>query len=265
MKSLNKTIIGIEKIHELELGILEEIDRICKKNDITYYLQAGSVLGAIRHNGFIPWDTDADVIIPANKYLKFEEECRNNLNKRFKVYTCQDKEHPVYFMRMSLSGQEPLCAYVDIFILAGVPSGVDEQKQFIRKSYILNLLRTLRFVSVNKKDSFFKNSSRIIFRFLSRLIPIRLINNLFFKHCLNVPFDKAEYVMNPCGKYGVRNLFKKEIYGVPQIVKFEHLLLPIPNKFEPYLIQYYKDYMKFPPQSIIEKGLNYKSIYINHE
>lgn len=252
--------IGIEEIHDLELGILKEIDRICAGNSIRYYLQAGSVLGAIRHGGFIPWDEDADIIIPINQYKAFEEACKRELDKKYKLFTCKDKDNSVYFMRMSLAGQNQLCAYVDIFILAGVPSEKEEQAKFMKTSKRYNQLRLLRFVSPKKGDSVIKNLGRIIVKPLARCIPLSILNRQFFKHCETVPYEKAEYVMNPCGKYGAKNLFKKEVYGTPQIVKFESIEMPIPADYEPYLRQYYKDYMKYPAQNIIEEGLNHKVV-----
>lgn len=252
--------IGIEEIHNLELGILKEIDRICSDYNIRYYLQAGSVLGAIRHGGFIPWDEDADIIIPINQYKKFEEACKVELGKNYKLFTCEDRDNSVYFMRMSLAGQNQLCAYVDIFILAGVPSDKKGQAKFMQKSKRYNQLRLLRFVSPKTGDSVIKNLGRIIVKPLARCIPLSLLNKRFFKHCETVPYEKAEYVMNPCGKYGIKNLFKKEVYGTPQIVKFEGIEMPIPSDYEPYLRQYYKDYMKYPPQKIIDEGLNHRVI-----
>ena len=252
--------IGIEEIHKLELNMLMEINRICSKNHIRYYLQAGSVLGAIRHGGFIPWDEDADIIIPIDQYGTFEDACRRELNKKYKLFTCKDKDSSVYFMRMSLTGQNQLCAYVDIFILTGVPSKKEEQAKFMKKSKRFNQLRLLRFVTPQKGDSFVKNLGRIIVKPLARCIPLSLINRMFFKHCEMVPYEKAEYVMNPCGKYGAKNLFKKEVYGTPRLISFESIDLPIPSDYDPYLKQYYNDYMKYPNQKVIDEGLNHKVI-----
>lgn len=74
------------KLRELQLfmlDILKELDRICKKHDIQYFLAYGSCLGAIRHNGFIPWDDDVDICMKMDDYFKFMEVCKTELSDRF--------------------------------------------------------------------------------------------------------------------------------------------------------------------------------------
>ena len=76
-------IENIKEMQKIELEMLLEVDRICKKFNIRYFLIAGTLLGAIRHKGFIPWDDDIDIIIPLNDYIKFCKVAEKELNKNY--------------------------------------------------------------------------------------------------------------------------------------------------------------------------------------
>ena len=67
----------LRKLQMIELELLEEVDRICRKHGIQYYITDGTLLGAVRHGGFIPWDDDADVTMLRGEYEKFRRACRN--------------------------------------------------------------------------------------------------------------------------------------------------------------------------------------------
>ncbi len=74
--------LTLDEIKSIELDILVEFDAFCKKNNLKYFLSSGTLLGAVRHNGFIPWDDDIDVCMPRKDYEKFYELTRYNPVKK---------------------------------------------------------------------------------------------------------------------------------------------------------------------------------------
>lgn len=110
--------------------ILNEIDRICRKNDILYFLMYGTLLGAVRHNGFIPWDDDADIVMTRDNFKKFMEVCKSQLGEEYQLVSYQlDSDYGYTFAKLRLKGTTYILAsevsrhgkhagfFVDIIIL----------------------------------------------------------------------------------------------------------------------------------------------------
>ncbi|MDO5085759.1 MAG: LicD family protein, partial [Erysipelotrichaceae bacterium] len=88
--------IYVHDVHKVLLKMLEDIDAICKKHHIPYFLNGGSALGAIRHKGFIPWDDDADIAMMHEDYVKFIDVLKQDLSSEY-IFQCFDthKEYNV--------------------------------------------------------------------------------------------------------------------------------------------------------------------------
>lgn len=252
--------IDIENQKKIMVQILEYFDSICRENDIDYSLIGGSLIGAIRHKGIIPWDDDIDVILTYDNYKKVIEILKKNSDKKYKILdsdTCSDYflpfpklidtstyvEEPLFFHQIKEYG-----IFIDIFCYFNIPNDSKLQYQTIRKIKFLNgLLARKRFklkeVGIKK---YFMNLFRNIFTtIIGRKKIITKLNNLYEK-CSN---DNSEYVVSNWPIYPMDN----EIQRSKNITKyintsFENINVKIFKNYDAILKTTFGDYMKLPPK-----------------
>jgi len=194
VKEIELTNEQLRQLQLVQLEILIEFDRICRKNNINYSLDGGTLLGAVRHKGFIPWDDDIDIIILRKDYDKFYEACKKDLNtdKFFLQEERTDKYYYTGFPRMRRknsvlvrAGHEHMKyqrgVFIDIFVLDNVPDG--KLKRDIHKFSCFILRKMLWAQSAKKIHP--KFGWRVWFSIVS-LVPRDLIfffiNRLAKKH-----------------------------------------------------------------------------------
>lgn len=259
---MKKRIIDIKEILSLETEMLSYVDKICEKHNITYYMHAGTALGAIRHNGPIPWDDDVDIIVPIDEIDFFVDIMRKELPDKYIVYSKEDNPYnKILFPRICMRNNNPLVAYIDVFPLVGLPNDGKKQIKFSKLSDTLNMLYSFKYRKISQVKNPVKRFLEYIFVFFLRLIPFAFWQNIFDRHIRKYDYKKAVYVMNPCGMKGTKNIIEKSVYGSPVRVEYSGMQLPIAEQYEKYLTHYYGDYKMYPSDEIIEKGLNKKVEY----
>ena len=244
-----------------QLELLDVTDEICKKLNLKYYLIAGTLLGAVRHNGFIPWDADIDIAMPRADYEEFLKYWKTNQSDRyFYQHFSTEKNHlcphvvlkikntrVIMSERKSKYKSEHEGIYMDVFPLDNPPEALSLQQKQAKKikriKQIIELKAGYEYKSTTKIKSLLKNIMQIV------LSPF----SLFY---LNEKLDSCmKKYSSPDGKYLVsmashysywKQLMPKGIYGEPQKVDFESGKYNAPAKKEEYLSQLYKDYMKIP-------------------
>jgi len=228
------------------LEILIEVDKICKKHNIQYWLDYGTLLGAVRHGGFIPWDDDIDISIPRKDYLKLckilKTELPDNLafqdettdkNYFLKFAKVRDKKSFLDDPIMRNKGIKEQGLYIDIFPLEKLFS--KKMKSFIEYIYGNAFRRSRRFYESKWKYLSgklllpFASCFVMLVRFVSFIVP----TNNYYTGC-GVPF------------YYKHSYNSKYIFPCKSIV-FEGSLLNAPCDPHAYLQNIYGDYMKVPP------------------
>ncbi len=251
--------IGLEEHKRIQLNILEKFDKYCKEHSLTYFLAYGSLIGAIRHNGFIPWDDDTDVVMPRQDYLKliedfnatnsdtdlelispFEKKARHSYAKLIDTRTIKIEKGIKYESENEYHGVD-----IDIFPIDGQPDDVQ-----IYNKWRKELIKCYAPYAVMCLDI-----AQMRWWTKARIICYRLLykdkNNLLVRACKlheKYPYDKCQYVGVCESCYNnARNRAKKECYEYPIQHDFEGLLVNIPVGYDTILRNIYGDYMQLPP------------------
>ena len=245
------------------LNIFKEIKPFLEKSSTPYYLLGGSLLGAVRHKGFIPWDDDIDIGIVREDYERFLETVSKNLPEHLELRSYRDEsDHHYYFSRIVdtryvLSREGSLVSrkenlWVDIFPLDGMPNN-----WLLRRIHMLRLLwvrfcyHVACFDKVNLKRPNRPLSERIIIAIVKN---VHLGGHRDYKKWL-VKLDKllrkykvkdSNWIVNFMGQYKFKEMFPKSYYGNGKLYTFEDMQLMGPEDYDKVLTQMYGDYMKEP-------------------
>lgn len=241
---------------DVAFDMLKEVIKICNSNNITYYCQAGTVLGVIRHGGAIPWDHDIDIIIPNNEIDHFVECAERELSEKYYVdYYKTNEKAWIEFPRIGMKGFSTSSLHLDVFRLIGLPNKREEQLSMMEQACeavkIIKKKRRsfLACIYHNDWSSFFEKFKYV---FISK----KKMYTLFDSVCNKYDYESAQYVMNPSGKYREKNIFRKEIYGEGVIKQFNNIDVRIPSDYDFYLHQYYGDYLKTPSTEYINREMH---------
>ena len=249
---------NLRELQLTELNILKELLPIFERNNITYFALGGTMLGAIRHQGFVPWDDDIDIGVPREDYdrlLSLEDQLPEHLH--FTSHQ-QDPSYVYYFMRVvderiklrnrRFEVEEILPAWVDIFPLDGLPNTEFRRKLHEKKILFSRMIFQLsRFDNiVNTKRKRPPAESAIIwctktFK-LQKLINKEFAFRLIDRTLKQFLYAKSDYNVNAMGAYRMREAFHKDVFGEGALYPFEDIQIRGAEDYEAYLTQLYGDW-----------------------
>ena len=264
MKSDVGEITPLRHLQLIETRILENFIDFCDENDIRYFAVGGTLLGAVRHKGFIPWDDDIDIGLPRVDYERFLKLCQEK-PVPFELHTfTNDKGYYRYFSRIldptvkvrrtENTIEEISPAWIDIFPLDGMPN--NSVLRMIKKYYILWRRAAYRFsvfdLNVNTKKEGRPFIERILVK-MGQILPVQKIFKLeneyrkLDKTLKRNSYDQSKYIILAMGAYKYREMFEKTVFGEGSLYEFEGMQLKGPTDYVKYLTQLYgPDYMTPP-------------------
>jgi len=234
-------------------------DSFCRKNNLRYYALGGTLLGAARHKGFIPWDDDIDIGVPRSDYDKLLS-IMNNMKCQYVLESPYSTDNnycypysKIYDTKSTLiensNGGLVRGIFLDIFPIDGIGNTRKEALDNFRLIKSKNLLYLTRVCEVRKGRKWYKNMAT----FCMKCIPQFIINNVKMRMkidilCKQIDFDNSKFVGNLLGNAFEREIVPRAYFGIPTELKFEGLVIYVPQLYDKYLSTIYGDWKKLPPK-----------------
>ena len=251
--------VDLRKMQLLELKILKEVKRICEKNSIPYFLIAGTLIGAVRHKGFIPWDDDIDIGMLRSDYERFLEVCKTDLGSEYFLQTPEtEKGNADYgIAHIRLNGTSMVQEFrknttthngltIDIFPYDNLPEN-KLKRIFYCKTFPLMKRVCAKRMGYTPHPP--KLAHRIVLNtvyVLTRWIPISFLHNKMVNYHVKQNKKQTEYVF-PLSEWNYKN--EKHLYStVIELteMQFEDEYFPVPKNYDLYLREQYGNYMELP-------------------
>lgn len=259
----------LRKLQLEELAMLNIIDSICRQNSIKYCLVGGTLLGAVRHQGFIPWDDDLDVAMPRSDYEKFIEVCKTLLPEEYYIHSIDSdskywlpfikiRKYNTVFEENNIAGLGCRSGiYLDIFPLDDA-NAVDT----MAKRIITKIIKELSSLFLYKIGYYQKHKCKLLRRVGYAMLSVFSMRFLQkFQVCLMKHYnsDSSEYYINYGSNYNpIKQTMPKKVYEPFKQVMFEGKYYSAPNDTDCFLKRLYgNNYMELPP---VEKRITHNPV-----
>lgn len=252
----------LRQLQEIEIKLFQRLIKICESNSLQYYIIGGTLLGAVRHGGFIPWDDDIDIAMPRHDYKKLIQIMRNNRTPETEMRWYKENERIYYYpikivdARYKVRDARADSGYsnpgIDILPLDGKPDNKVEATIFTLKMYWYRFLLGLHYI-----DNI-RSMKRPLYQWaiikMAKLVKIgKLINPTIVKDRIDSELsshsiDNCRIVGTCMGAYFFHEFVPKEYFGNGTQIAFEGILARAPERIDVYLKHMYGDYMMLPPE-----------------
>ncbi len=266
----------LKELQQCFLGIIKDIDEVCTKHNINYMAAGGTCLGAIRHQGFIPWDDDVDIIMPREDLKKFIDIFDKTLSDKYEItspntkypleslITAVYKKNTLKSSFQAMGTDLPKGVHIDIFSIESVPKNAFKRR-------IRGIIATgLQYISVSTLFKSLTNKKKRDFFYQTKAGKINYRIRMFVATCFSFfsstkwasIYDNFVSTKNDTGlwtvptdiKHYFGHIMPKEVYFPIRRVAFEDIEINVPNDTDQYLKnQYGDDYMSLPPIENREK------------
>jgi len=258
---------------EMQVKLLEMLSWLTdylERHNIIYYIVGGTMLGAIRHKGFIPWDDDIDIALPRDEYNKLILGFNNN-GEKYVLETPYDNNSDYLYTYSKLYDSTTTLIerqrhnikrgiYIDIFPLDGLGNSVEDAKKMFKVVNKKNCFLMTQTCAIRKQRKVIKNMAILV----SRSIPFFNIKKYSLKvdkFASQKQYDASKYIANLSGSYGEKEIVDKCLFGNPTNYSFENIIVKGPEFGEKYLSQLYNDWMILPP--LEKRGVQHDFVYVD--
>lgn len=252
----------LKHLHDLELMILKDFSKICEENNLKYYMYAGSLLGTIRHEGFIPWDDDLDVVMFRDDFEKFKKIFLASENSKYELLSNEtQKDYFYFFAKLMIKGTRfeeewisqlnfHMGINIDIFVLDDVSDNKYSRKYQILRSFLYNRMLITSNLKLDNLPFFSKLISHSLYHILNllNLNTSKILDKTmkFLNRYSNKNFECVFDISANVDEYPL--IYKKSDFGDGVKVNFEDTQVTVPVNYDAILKSLYGDYMELPPE-----------------
>lgn len=257
-----KKRLTLKELQDLQLSMAKDIHKLCEENKIEYFMVSGTLLGAVRHNGFIPWDDDIDFGMMRADYDAFVEVCKNgalgdkyvlinnetNPNFEFPI-TRIGRKNTYSFDPMRDHIKDCKCTYIDIVPFDNIPD--DKDKRALHKKQIAKYRRLIYYRTSYRYEGFpkIKRLASIVRARIFRLLPLSYYIDRYQKLLCQYKNESTEYCGALSGRYDYdKEAMPRKYFEKRSLMKFEDTELWGLSDYDSVLSHLYGDYMKLPPK-----------------
>lgn len=251
--------IDLHELRSLQMKMVDYVDSLCKEKNLRYSLCGGTMLGAARHKGYIPWDDDIDIFLPRPDYEKLIQIVLVDGDTPYKMLSCcTDKRYFYSFAKLYDSRTllyehydrilKGIGVFIDIFPIDGLPESEKERTSYWNKTRILKRLNTMIYDKWDRKENLPKHIFRFTMYCLFKLLPPGMIARKLNRMAQKYPVDESSIVATSVFGYGRREEMPHSIIESFCDVPFEDRTYRALADWHTYLTNIYGDYMKLPPK-----------------
>lgn len=268
--------IDLDGLKAIQLDLLSAVHDICERQGFRYSLGGGTLLGAVRHKGFIPWDDDIDIMMPRPDYDAFIAYCLSSDNIPFKIRSFEnDKTYVDLSAKIynpdTVLEDDNICAgekqdgvFIDIFVIDGLGDSYKKAKKAFSatsfKRALLVAAQWKRFFR-SKTHPWYYEPARLIMFALSRFVnKERLFKSVLKKYCKR-DFDKVGFAAAVGGSYREKEILPREVFTEYVKLPFEGKEFNAIANYDAYLGSIYGDYMQLPPEEKRVSHHTFKAYY----
>ncbi len=250
--------LSLQEIKEIEFNLLKMFHSFCEENNIRYFLTYGTLLGAIRYKGFIPWDDDVDVLVPREDYNRLLSLFRDSEQYRLFAFE-KDEEFPFPFAKLcdmstrkeetNINNGVALGLDIDIFPLDAWDNDLEQAKREVK--HIRKSMFRLGLTKLDKPDSVnpAKRAVKGIAMFFCKMRGSKHYIKKIMKESVKAEQKGSAYAGSKAWcVYGQRDIMPAEVFAQAVEIEFEGGKFPAPVGYDAYLTSLYGDYLPEPPE-----------------
>jgi lipopolysaccharide cholinephosphotransferase len=241
----------LRRLQLAELSIVREVIGVCDRNELRYFVIGGTLLGAVRHGGFIPWDDDIDIALPRPDFERLRAHAADAFPFGL-VWQSRETEPTFPFLFAKVLNAETVleeeetrhldvrhAVSIDVFPLDGTPAS--RLGRFAHSWF-------LKAVRLRLATRLHHTGPKRVAAALLRVVPQSLVDSLYRASWERFPYERSEVVVNAGGAWGYRReAVPRRWFGSGRGVAFEDVEVSAPDGFEKYLGHIYGDYLILPP------------------